>query len=547
MGVRRGALLALVAFVVLSGSGTASGATLKGSGRPDVRVGTSGGDAIFGFGGSDRLDGRGGNDFLSGGLGSDVILGGPGNDRIAAEADRATDTVFCGPGHDIVTAGLSDHVSRDCEVVSRQLSRDNSRGRGAQHETEVEPSSFAWGSTIVVAYQNGRFVDDGAASIGFATSRDGGRTWRSGVLPRISIFATPPGIYDRVADPVVTYDARHRVWLVSSLGLHGDLLELLVSRSRDGVTWSTPVTAGSSSDDQGYDKEWIACDNWLTSPHRGRCYLAYVDFGSSSVQVRRSSDGGRAWSGLAVWTSPPALHMTINGVQPVVQPNGRLVVPFAVLGGLGNLTQIIALRSTDGGATLEPPVLVADLDYLDDTNIRSAPLPSVAVDAGGTVWATWSDCRFDQECNANGIVVTRSSDGVSWSAPAPVPVGRPGPFVDHLLPALAVTGGGPKPARLAVVYYSLPRPVDCAYNCLGEVDAWLSVSRAGRLGWSRPQRLTTHPMRFAWIAESRVGRMLGDYVAVSWVEGRPIPVFALASPPVGLSLRQAIFATTRLR
>ena len=39
------------------------------------------------------------------------------------------------------------------------------------------------------------------------------------------------------------------------------------------------------------------------------------------------------------------------------------------------------------------------------------------------------------------------------------------------------------------------------------------------------------------------GRMLADYVSLHWSSGRPLVVWALASPPVGTSLRQAIYAT----
>ena len=60
-------------------------------------------------------------------------------------------------------ADLSD-VLTGCEVVSRRLSTDPYRGSGAQHGTEVEPDSFAYGRTIVAAFQVGRYVNGGAAS-----------------------------------------------------------------------------------------------------------------------------------------------------------------------------------------------------------------------------------------------------------------------------------------------------------------------------------------------------------------------------------------------
>jgi hypothetical protein len=53
-------------------------------------------------------------------------------------------------------------------------------------------------------------------------------------------------------------------------------------------------------------------------------------------------------------------------------------------------------------------------------------------------------------------------------------------------------------------------------------------------------------MRLLSMADGDIGRMLGDYIATSFVRGRPVPVFSLASPPAGGQLRQAIFATTKL-
>jgi hypothetical protein len=40
--------------------------------------------------------------------------------------------------------------------------------------------------------------------------------------------------------------------------------------------------------------------------------------------------------------------------------------------------------------------------------------------------------------------------------------------------------------------------------------------------------------------------MLGDYIALSYVRGKPIPVFALALDPFGGRFREAIYAATRV-
>ena len=69
------------------------------------------------------------------------IRGTARNDRIQAW-NGVPDTVSCGHGRDLVTADASDRVARDCEVVSREISRDPYRNPQSQHETQVEPDSF---------------------------------------------------------------------------------------------------------------------------------------------------------------------------------------------------------------------------------------------------------------------------------------------------------------------------------------------------------------------------------------------------------------------
>jgi hypothetical protein len=535
--VRRFLLVWLASLVV---TGAAAGGTFKGSSRPDRLIGTEGPDVLYGYGGNDTIEGLGGNDLINGGLGSDILRGGLGNDRIAA-ADGTPDTISCGPGRDIVTADLNDSLD-GCEVVSRRLSSDLYRGGGAQHETEVEPDSFAHGHTIVTAFQVGRFGDSGAANIGFATSRDAGANWTTGLLPRLSIFSVPAGPLDRVSDPVVAYDVRHRIWLIGAVGAAGDGTVLTVSRSRDGVTWSAPVTAAQR--DQGeYDKEWLTCDDWATSPFRGRCYLSYMDFENEGIMTRRSLDGGRTWSPQTGWLLPPALKDIANGVQPVVRPDGMLVVPFEMYESSGgSLNQMAAVRSLDGGATFLPASPIARLSFNDVSDLRVPPLPSVAVDGDGTLYLAWTDCRYITKCQSNGIVLSKSRDGVSWTVPARVPAGGRGTYVNHFLPGMATIGKGAH-VKVALAYYSAPTPTGCNYNCQAAIDAWLSLSNNGGKTWGAPQRLDAETMRANWLADTGLGRMLGDYISTSWVGGKPIPVFPLASAPIRGQYREAIFAT----
>jgi hypothetical protein len=528
--MRRVLAPALAAAIGLSVIGLARGAVIVGTSGPDRLIGTSRADELYGLGGNDRLAGRGATDLIDGGAGRDRLFGGPGTDRIAAN-DRSVDTVACGGGRDVVDADRSDAVAADCEAVSRQLSRDTGVDFEAQHGTQVEPDSHAFGQTIVTVFQSGRFANGGAERIGFSTSRNGGRTWRPGRLP---------GSFERVSDPVVAYDAVHRWWIATSLASEE---AIAVNRSRDGVAWRAPLLV--SSNGQEYDKEWIACDNWPASRFRGHCYLTYMNFAANTIETRRSTNGGATWSA-PVSVDARRAPAGVNGLQIAVRPNGQVLLVFSVWGAPGG-NEIGTVRSVDGGTTFSAPAHAAELDGLELPWLRAPPFTSVGVDAAGTIYVTWRECGFAPDCSGD-IVLVRSPDGVSWSAPTAVPVGPDDGSLFYFLPALAVdpaTAGAR--ARLALLYHSMgpSRTCDPAFGCF-QVDVKLTTSADGGSTWSPPQQLNALPMLPAWMADTSLGRMLGDYVSVSWSRGRPVPVFSLASVPAGDTLRQAIFATTRL-
>jgi RTX calcium-binding nonapeptide repeat (4 copies) len=510
----------------------ASAATISGTSGPDRLAGTRGADLIFGRGGGDRLSGLAGGDFLHGGAGRDRIDAGAGDDRVAVQTDGSRDSVACGTGRDVVNADLEDAVARDCEIVSRQLSQDPYRNPDSQHETAAEPDSFSFGSTIVTAYQVGRAFEGGASNIGFSTSSDGGRTWRSGYLPSLTIYAQPAGRFERASDPVVAYDAAHGVWLIASLAF-SPTTELLISRSSDGLSWSAPVAASSAtSSSLAYDKEWITCDNWPGSPFRGRCYLSFTDVFGRRLATQTSTDGGRTWSPAVPGSATP-----VTGAQPVVRPNGELIVAFLEPSGISTVS------SSDGGGTFGTPTRIFELFDADVPWFRAPPLPSIDVDASGRIYLAWHDCRFRVGCRANDIVVASTGDGVAWTGPTRVPLAPLSSVATYFVPGLgadpAATAG---PARLAIAYHLYPTAGCSPSSC--RVDVGLVTSADGGASWGPPQRLNAQSMPLAWIADTGAGRMLGDYVSTSFVGATPIPVVAFASEPAGPTrFKQAIFAT----
>jgi len=457
--------------------------------------------------------------------GPDSIVAGAGNDSVQV-AFGGVDRVDCGAGVDIVSADAADKVAANCEIVSRRLSVDPYQNADSQHETAVEPDSFAWGDTVVAAFQVGRRAGGAAANIGTAVSRDDGRTWTRALLPGTTGNATPPGPELGASDPSVAYDSVHGTWLVGTLTIESDFSHVYVARSADGLHWSGPVDA---ADGPVLDKDWIACDNGATSPFRGRCYLEYTDDDKNITVSQFSNDGGQTWS------PPVKAGPFLVGTQPVIEPNGTLVVVAGDYADERALTgAMVALRSTDGGATFTR-VTVSDLQAADNSPMRAISLPSLEADSNGTIYATWADCRFRSGCSQNDLVLATSTDGLTWTAPTRVTSGT-----DAFIPGLAADPA--HPGHLAVVYAhyygGCPRSGPCLLG--------MSVvqSRDGGKTWSAPQRLDAQPILTDWIPRSEGGRMVGDYFSASFAGSRVVPVFALATSMLKGRFREAIFAAS---
>lgn len=516
-------VLALALAVGLTSVSGAVAKVITGTPRADQLVGTSRADAMRGLAGGDTLLGRGGADFIEGGPGRDVVDAGAGNDRVGVSYDGA-DRVRCGPGSDVVAADAQDSVASDCELVGRRISRDPYATADAQHETEVEPDSFTVGRTTVAVFQVGRREDGGATNIGYAVTTNDGTTWKSGLMPGLTVASRPPGGSLRASDPTVAYDAAHGTWLASTLALGDGTTRLAINRSSDGSSWSTAILAAEESGgggDEGiaFDKNWIGCDNTPTSAFYGRCYLVYTHSADEDMlQVRTSVDGGQTWSpGIDIGARPAV------GIFPAIRPTGELVVVY--LWETSGSPAIASSRSVDGGASWATPVRIAEIvGRCAVRGFRAFALPSADVDASGRVWAAWHDCSAPG-ASTNSAFVASSADGVTWSAPAAATRGR-----NALLPAIGIDRAS---GRIALAYMR---------SSAAGIDMELVESRGGTT-WGAPRRLSPETMPLARMPRTASGRMLGDYVSVHYARGRPLVVWVLASEPVGSTFRQAVYAT----
>jgi len=419
------------------------------------------------------------------------------------------------------------------QIALTRLSTDTFTNPESQHATEVEPGMAVSGSTLVTAFQVGRRFGGGASDIGFATSTNGGASWTSGLLQGITQFAG--GTYLFASDPSVAFDQSHGVWIIATLDITATNDIVSVSRSADAMNWAAPIIVSSTPD---ADKEWIACDNTASSAFYGRCYLEWDDPSTPAnglIWMSTSADGGLTWSA-AVNTARSTGGI---GGQPVVQPNGTVVVP--TMSSDGN--SMLAFTSTDGGASWNAPVTISSIsDHVVAGNMRTIALPSAAVDSSGRVYVVWQDCRFRTHCASNDIVLSTSSDGSNWTAPAGIPIDSLSSAVDHFIPVIAVdpTTSGAS-VRLAVTYYFYPTAQCTTATCQLEVGVISSAN--GGASWGTPTTLAG-PMSLSWLPNTSSGVMVGDYFATAFSNGHAYSVFAVAQANTGTTLNESIFTTT---
>jgi hypothetical protein len=423
-------------------------------------------------------------------------------------------------------------VETALSVALTNLSSDPYTNASSQHRTQVEPDTFAHGNTFVSAFQSGRFTDGGSSNIGWATSTDGGNTWANGFLPGITKYQG--GSYDRTTDPSVAYDARHGVWLISSLPIVEPSLvgaAVVVNRSTDGINWDNAVTVATAGGSDDFDKNWTVCDNHPSSPFYGNCYTEFDNYAQGDLfLMSTSTDGGLTWS----VPQPTANKATGLGGQPLVQPDGTVIVAAAN----APISGILAFRSTDGGNSWSASVPIAGVkEHTPAGNLRSDALPSAEIDAAGKVYVVWSDCRFTTGCKNNDMVMSTSTDGVTWSPVVRIPTDGG----DHFIPGLAVdenTAGGSAHLALSYYYYDTPK---CGKTCQLKVGSVSSVD--GGANWSAVTQLAG-PFSVSWIPNTSDGVMVGDYISTSFVNGAARSVFAVANAPSGSVFDEAMYTTT---
>jgi hypothetical protein len=386
------------------------------------------------------------------------------------------------------------------------------------HKTQVEPDSYSFGNTIVFTYQGGgRFTDGGSDDIGWASSQDNGATWTFGELPSTTVYSTPPGPWDRISDPSVAYDPQDGTWMIASLSLTGTTGKaVLVSRSFDqGLTWQAPVTVSLGGGGSFYDKSWIACDTTSTSAFYGNCYVEWDDaFQGNALKMSRSTDGGVTWSSSTISGSG------VIGGQPVVQPNGTVILPITANG-------LQAWRSTNGGSSYTGPVTISTIQtHFVAGGLRDGGgLVSAEIDGAGKVYVAWQDCRFRSGCSSNDIVMSTSTDGLTWTPVVRIPIDPVTSTFDHFIPGIGVdhsTSGAT--AHIGLAFYLYPK-TSCTFSTCKLAGGFVESTDGGTTWTSIIKVFGT--LQLKTLPSTTGGYMVGDYISTSFNSaGQAFPIFA---------------------
>jgi hypothetical protein len=414
-----------------------------------------------------------------------------------------------------------------------------------QPDTQIEPSiavNPANPKNVVTAYQEGRIADGGDATNGFATSFDGGKSWKSGELPGLTTYPGQGGQFERASDAVVAFGPNNIVYansLVFDFNKNEGLRSgIAINVSNDGgLHWSPPVIFQDDELGGLNDKNWIVVDmSKAPGHHFGRVYAVW-DRVAPVVYDYCDHDCDRLANWLPNLQTIPGLVFPGQGIgaYPVVMKTGGLgIVIDTTSGGVPvpsgpdelevepgtdeiNFIAAPAAGSTPFPAPLvfTPPIDIAPNGTAGVPAQRAGTLPATAVDpSSGTIYAVWEDSSLRQD-GTNDAVMSRSFDnGLTWSPIQRINQGSTTDHVDHYNPTVAVGDGG-----TVHVAYRQRNESGTGPLYSPAIDTYYQESTDGGGTFGAPLKVDSVASNVGYDAFSRDGAFEGDYNQIASAGG----------------------------
>ncbi len=325
-----------------------------------------------------------------------------------------------------------------------------------------------------------------APSMLLVASDDNGKTWQP---PRVML----PSVFGQFDAQIVVDPAdRHTLY---AAWLQASKRAVVVAKSADsGTTWSYTVAVRSAVE---LDKPALAV--------RGQ--NVYVGFNyEEEVWVAVSADGGRSFITTRLNASVRPGWSLLGGAT--IDPNGHVYVAwasYAKAGGARGMVNLYVAKSADGGKTWASKLLdvSSTAPGCEDEECSEAYLGAqiaLAVDAGGTLYATWSAGSF--KMGPQQIYFASSSDGgESWLPRVNLSSGSRG--VEHAFPAIVASSNG---------------DVRVAWMDARNAPYWNAYYRSSSNGgatWSDEVRLSSYVPGYRYITKKGFRFPFGDYFGMA--------------------------------
>jgi hypothetical protein len=297
--------------------------------------------------------------------------------------------------------GANVKVNQNCLNVSDA----DLQGR-AQSQNETWAAADPNNPDHLIATYNDYRRGDGTC--GASYSLDGARSWSDATTPNgfsrgTDFGGVPREYWQSGGDTSVAWDTRGNAYLSCQVFNRGagtspnpdQSSAFLVFRSTgtNGASWNFTGRPAATHDDTAgagdflLDKQLLTVDNNVRSPFRDRVYLSWTTFaadGTGYIYEAYSADYGETFSPPVLVSADSALCPNNLGFptsqgrcnqnqdsQPFVGPDGALYVVFNNFNNgfsspADNHNQVLLARSTNGGQSFAPPVLVGGYNELPD-------------------------------------------------------------------------------------------------------------------------------------------------------------------------------------